>query len=242
MQRFIGGVRALATAFGAGFADVGVLLPVVLALVALNGLNPTVVFVGVGLMYLLSGLYFRLPVPVQPLKAMAAIALATGAGADLLGAAGVVMGLTLLLLSFPKPLRVVIVLFPHPIVRGVQLGVGLMLLVKATTMVAGSGGDAASLLAAGIVLSGCVVAMMRRWGWMVPVLLAGCAGWVAMSNGMPVAASEGASSSPAWVGFSPQLMLAAFVTLVVPQLPLTLGNAVMATTRTAHDYFGARSG
>jgi SulP family sulfate permease len=86
-------LHAIPTEFGAGFADVGVLLPIAIALIALNGLNPSVVFVSVGLMYIASGLFFRLPVLVQPFKAMAAIAISTGASAALLGAAGVAMGL-----------------------------------------------------------------------------------------------------------------------------------------------------
>lgn len=227
--------------WGAGFADVGVLLPIAIALIALNGLNATVVFVGVGLMYLASGLFFRLPVPVQPLKAMAAIAISTGAGAALLGAAGVAMGLTLLVLSFPKPLQWVTTLFPRPIVRGVQLGVGLMLLLKAVQMVVATGSDVAGLVAGGLVLCGCTVAMMRRWGWIVPLLLAACVAWVAASHGTPVATAPTGLPWAPWADLSPQLLLAAWLTLVIPQLPLTLGNAVMATTRTAHDYFGPRA-
>ena len=58
------------------FGDVGVLFPIAIALISLNGMNPTAVFLAAGLAYILAGAYFRVPIAVQPLKAVAAIALA----------------------------------------------------------------------------------------------------------------------------------------------------------------------
>ena len=54
-----------------GLADLGVLVPLEISLIALNGLNPTSTLLGVGIAYVLAGLYFRIPMPVQPLKAFA---------------------------------------------------------------------------------------------------------------------------------------------------------------------------
>ena len=51
-----------------------------------------------GLFYIASAFYFKITMPVQPLKAMFAIAIAMGLGVDVINAAGLVMGLLLLLL------------------------------------------------------------------------------------------------------------------------------------------------
>ena len=66
--------------------------------------------------------------PVQPLKAVAAIAISLGLSASVIGAAGLLMGVILLLLSLTNLISVVVKLFPRPVVRGIQLSVGLILL------------------------------------------------------------------------------------------------------------------
>ena len=60
------------------FADLGVMLPLTLALISLNGMNATAVFVGVGIAYILTALVYRLPIPVQPLKSVSAVAISLG--------------------------------------------------------------------------------------------------------------------------------------------------------------------
>ena len=61
---------------GGGLGDAGLLIPLAVALITLNGLSATAVFAGVGLAYMGTALYFRVPLPVQPLKAFAAAAIA----------------------------------------------------------------------------------------------------------------------------------------------------------------------
>ena len=55
--------------------DLGVLVPIAVALIVKNGLTPTAVLLPAGLLYVVAGLVYRLPVPVQPLKAFGAIPL-----------------------------------------------------------------------------------------------------------------------------------------------------------------------
>lgn len=96
----VGSFRFNLQELGGALGDLGTLLPLMVALVLINGLNATsVLVVVVGLFYILSGLYFRIPTPVQPLKAVSAIAISLGLSASVISAAGLVMGLVLLLLS-----------------------------------------------------------------------------------------------------------------------------------------------
>ena len=62
-------------------ADLGVLVPIAVALIVKNGLFPTAVLLPAGVLYVVAGAVYRLPVPVQPLKAFGAIAIAQGLGA-----------------------------------------------------------------------------------------------------------------------------------------------------------------
>ena len=56
------------------FGDIGVLFPIAIALISLNHMNPTAVFLCAGATYILAARYFQIPIAVQPLKAVAAVA------------------------------------------------------------------------------------------------------------------------------------------------------------------------
>ena len=117
------------------FGDIGVLLPLAVALITVNGLPATSVFFGVGVAYVLTGLVYRLPLPIQPLKAVAAIAIAEGLSGSTVVAAGWLMGLLLLLLAATGAARWLTRLFTRPVIRGIQLGLGLMLVRSGLSLV-----------------------------------------------------------------------------------------------------------
>ena len=87
------------TEFAGAVADLGVFVPIAVALVVKNGLSPTAVLLPAALLYIAAGLLYRLPVPVQPLKAFGAIAIAKGLGASAIAAGAMLMGATFVLLS-----------------------------------------------------------------------------------------------------------------------------------------------
>ena len=106
--------------------DLGVLVPIAVALIVKNGLTPTAVLLPAGLLYVVAGLVYRLPVPVQPLKAFGAIAIAHGFGADDIAAGALLMGAIFVALGASGLLDRVAKVFPRPIIRGIQLSVGLL--------------------------------------------------------------------------------------------------------------------
>src|SRR6059058_6396495 len=105
-------------------ADLGVLVPIAVALIVKNGLSPTAVLLPAGLLYVVAALVYRLPVPVQPLKAFGAIAIAKGLGADEIAAGALIMGAIFLVLGASGLLDLVARAFPRAIIRGIQLTVG----------------------------------------------------------------------------------------------------------------------
>ncbi|MEE8385112.1 MAG: putative sulfate/molybdate transporter, partial [Dehalococcoidia bacterium] len=116
------------------FGDLGLLIPIVAALVLTNGFNATSVLLVFGVAYILSALYYRLPMPVQPLKAMAAIAIAQGLGADVMSAGALLMAALLLTLAATGLIEPISRLFTRPVVRGIQAAVGLLLIKAAFKM------------------------------------------------------------------------------------------------------------
>jgi len=219
-------------------ADIGVFAPIAAALILGNGLDAGTVLVGMGALYIASGWYFRVPVPVQPIKAAAAIAIARGFGPETIGAAGVMLGLVLLVLAATGATTVLARLFSVPLVRGLQLGVGLILIRTAIEMATRSGGTA-SLTTAGLVAALLVVAgRSRRTLPAALVLVVGAAIWTGVSAGGPAPLELGLWAPELNGGALDLSVLAsALVLLVIPQLPLTLGNAVVAVVDLEHRYF-----
>src|SRR5205823_1013243 len=75
------------------------LVPIAVALIVKNGLSPTAVLLPAGLLHLTVAFVYRLPVPVQPLKALGAIAIAKGLGSDEIAAAALLLGSIFLVLG-----------------------------------------------------------------------------------------------------------------------------------------------
>lgn len=224
-------------------ADLGVLVPLAAALILVNGLAPGAVLLCAGLLVVSSGVIFRVPFPVQPLKALTAVAVASRLSPEVIHAAGLEIAAFLLLLSVGRIADGLARLFTRPVVRALQFGVGVLLMIAAADLVIDPPevfrGTPPSpwpvVMAAGAFLGVAWMARRRRYAWALLLLGAGgLAAWVISTPdlGGPSFALP-AVSFPSGGDFA-----AAFFLLVVPQLPLTFGNAVVAVSDLARDYFG----
>ncbi|HEY75052.1 MAG TPA: sulfate permease [Thermoflexia bacterium] len=238
--------------------DLGVLVPLAVALITVNGLPATSVFFGAGIAYLLAGFVYRLPIPVQPLKAVAAIAIAHGLSGSVVTAAGWWMGLLLLFFALTDAQRWLSRLFTRPVIRGIQLGLALLLVRSGLSLasrpqVVPGGEDRVIRLAAQVIPLGWIVAVAallvllwalrsRRWPASLAVLAFGGAAALTVGGaGRFLGEIHLGLALPAPVLPRPQDLLNALTLLVLPQIPLTLGNAVFATADTARAYFGPQA-
>src|SRR5215210_4338538 len=117
-----------------GLGDAGLFIPIAVALVTLNGLGATAAFGGAGIVYLATALYFRVPVPVQPLKAFAAAAIALGLEADVIAAGALLMSAAMAVLALTGAADWLAKRFPLVLVRGIQASVALLLLKAAVEL------------------------------------------------------------------------------------------------------------
>ncbi|HRW19144.1 MAG TPA: putative sulfate/molybdate transporter [Dermatophilaceae bacterium] len=223
------------------FADLGVFVPIAVGLVVQNGLSATAVLVPAGLLYVVVGLVFRLPVPVQPLKAFGAIALAQGLGPPVVAAGALLMGALFLLLGATGLVDRAARLFPRALVRGIQLSVGLIfgrlaldLVTRPPASFADRGLSTTTLAIATIATTVLLVVLRRRSGTLL---------LVAIAAAVMVARHEGPwqlGPAPITLGLPDGAAFAsAAVALVLPQLPLTFANSCVATADVARRYFGA---
>ncbi|RYP00863.1 hypothetical protein DL764_006386 [Monosporascus ibericus] len=111
--------------------DLGTLLPLMITL-AVNGsisLSTTLVFSG--FFNFATGVVFGIPLPVQPMKAIAAAAIASRSSQRETVAAGSVVSIIVLILSVTGLLHWVTRVIPVPVIKGIQSGAGLSLVISA---------------------------------------------------------------------------------------------------------------
>ncbi|KAJ6016312.1 hypothetical protein N7540_010903 [Penicillium herquei] len=111
--------------------DLGTFLPIAIAL-AMNGtvsLASTLIFSGV--YNILTGLFFGIPLPVQPMKAIAAVAIARSFSNGSIAAAGIFVGACILVFSLTGLLHWFANVIPIPVIKGIQVGAGLSLVISA---------------------------------------------------------------------------------------------------------------
>ncbi len=223
------------------FGDLGTDLPLLVGVVIATGLDPTTAFVLFGALQIASGFVYRLPMPVQPLKAMAAIAISAKLAPPLLAAGGLIVGVVMLVLANTGALAWIARTVPKAVVRGIQVGLGLQLGLLATRRFIPSAG-AQGFVVAGLALA---VILALRENKRVPaalvVILIGfvfaAVGWpadLAMPLGfrMPTLPTRWPTGNE---------FAQASVLLALPQIALSLGNSVLATRQVVHDLFPERA-
>jgi len=221
------------------FGDVGTLIPFVVAYITIVKMPPLGLLFMFGIMLIASGLYYRTPIPIQPMKAIGAAAIAGGISPAALYGSGLTTGLFWLLAGVTGILRPIAKLATKPVVRGIMLGLGL------TFMVDGVHRMTTAPVLAGLAL---VVTYLLLTNPKVPamfiLLMIGVVSAVIMN---PQILSELAKIH---IGFNMPIFSLPMITwndlvtgtllFTLPQIPLTLGNAVIAITAENNEHFPDR--
>jgi hypothetical protein len=109
------------------FGDIGTDLPLLVGMILAAGLNPCSVFVMFGAMQVLTGVTYGVPMPAQPLKAMATIVITQRLSGNVLYGGGLAIGLVMLVLVGLGLIDALARIIPRTVVRGIQFGLGLQL-------------------------------------------------------------------------------------------------------------------
>ncbi len=222
-------LRELAGAFG----DLGTLIPFVAAYIVVLKMDAAAILLGFGVALIVVGVLYRTPFPVQPMKAIGAVAIAQGAAAGLTAAAvvgaGLVTGLVWLVLGLTGMAKRAADLIPRPALLGVILGLGFGFMLEGIRMMAGSPWLSGTLLAMTLLM------LSRSRFPAMLVLLA--MGFVVALIEQPGLAKELASvrisaklPNIAWFSLTWNDLWIGTLLLALPQLPLTFGNALIAIT------------
>ncbi len=222
------------------FGDLGTDLPLIVGMILASGLDAASVLTVFGLMQIATALRYRMPMPVQPLKAMAALVIAQKLPANILYGGGLAIGVSMLILSVSGLLEWVNRVAPKPVVRGIQCGLGLQLAgIALREFVPADGRTGWWLAAAGFALTLLLVGRRR-----VPAAVILVALGIAYALAFKLKAADllGAAGFhlPAWHQPALPEVWTGFLLLALPQIPLSIANSVLATRQLTEDLFPER--
>lgn len=228
------GWRRWAGDFSGAFADLGTFLPIMIGVFAVLRLDPSGVLVGFGIFALATALLYRRPVPVQPMKAVAAVVIAGGLGVSEVVASGLLLGVILSVLAAAGAVGRLGRLIPPTVMSGIQLGVGLYLAWAGLKLLAQD--PAVGLLALGLVL-------LLQWTRLKPLgalgVVLGAAAWGAVQPGAALPELAPGLSVPPFRLPDPAGLWTSARDVLLPQLALTLTNATLVTAAIAAELFPA---
>ncbi len=227
--------------FAGAFGDLGTLIPFVVGYITLNKMDPLGILVAFGLFKIFVGLYFKTPVPIQPMKAIGGMAIAHPEAVThgMIWGSGIFTGLFWLLMGWTGAITWIQKITTKPVVRGIMLGLGLSFVIEGLAMM-----REAPVVAIGGVILTLLLLNSKRFPAMLCLLAYGI---VMALIQKPELFKELSNLSVrfrfpelTFGRMSWQDLLAGFVILGLPQAPLTLGNAIIGTVAENNEYFPDR--
>lgn len=250
--------------FSGSLGDLGTLLPLVMGMIMVNGMSATGIFLTIGLFYLIAGHYFKVPIPVQPMKAISSYAIATGATTAEISGSAALISLLLLFIGITGSIDFLSRKIPKSVIRGIQFSTGTLLMMQGIKLIIGqsthqlAAGKAEPFLSVSALGPLPVGILFGGAGILITLFLMQSKKYPAALVLIALGFITGLIFSPAGafselrIGFhppeflpfglptNPDLLVALFV-LVLPQIPMTIGNAIIANVDLTRDYFGKDS-
>jgi SulP family sulfate permease len=247
--------------FAGSLGDLGTLLPLAIGMIMVNGLDPSGLFFSVGLFYICTGIYFGITTPVQPMKVIGAYAIATAMTPHQIMASGILMGACLLFIGATGAITLIGKYIPKAAVRGVQLSTGTLLMAEGVKFMVGKAriqllhqmaepylsvqqlGPVPVGLVIGVAGAMLTLLLLENKKTPAGLMIVGAG----LLLGLVVGTREGLGDIRPGIYLPAILPLGfpqgadftfALLALVVPQMPMTLGNAVIADMDLSINYFG----
>lgn len=222
------------------FGDIGTDFPLLVGMILTAKLDAASVLVMYGFMQVMTGLLYRRPMPVQPLKVVATLVITQQLSGGILYAGGLAIAVVMFILTISGGLDWLSKAVPKAVVRGIQLGLGInlaMLALKDYLPRDGAQGYVLGILAFILIL--CLLPNKRFPAALVVLGLGFVYACLFKFQGINFSGSLGfhlpVIHTPTWPD-----IVSGFVLLTLPQIPLSLGNSILATRQVNEDLFPQR--
>ncbi|MDI6786426.1 MAG: putative sulfate/molybdate transporter [bacterium] len=229
-------LRELAGSLG----DFGTLFPLAIGYIVVCKLNPSGFLVMMGLVNIVSGLIYKIPMPLQPKKAVAVYAISQSWNPSMVYSCGISLGLFWLFLSFTGFIEKIVKYTPKCVVRGIQISLGIMLGFLGYSMISQS---AIFIEGWGLGIISLIIIVFLQKNKCAPAAI------VLLILGILISNLKGDLSGK--INFSisfPSIFIPnikeigqAFLLAGISQIPLTLTNAVIASAALIKEYFPERA-
>ncbi|MBI5218319.1 MAG: transporter [Bacteroidia bacterium] len=221
------------------FGDIGTDLPLLIGVILASGIDASSALILFGLMQILTGFIYGIPMSVQPLKAFATIVIAQKLSGNVIFGGGLAIGIIMFLLTVTKILNWLSRVIPKCVVRGIQFGLGLQLSILAIKNYISSDGLDGYILAGVAFITAVVLIGNRKYP---PALLIIALGIIYSIFIKHIPAHTILQSVKFNLPvFNPHFnfddIMAGLVILALPQIPLSVGNSILATKQLANDFF-----
>lgn len=225
--------------------DLGTLLPLLIALTLTGSISLPATLVFSGVANIATGAFFGVPLPVQPMKAIAAIAISQSFTKQENAAAGLFVGGVVFLLSVTGLLRWFGRVIPVAVVRGIQTGAGLSLVISAGASLLKPLGWVSPtwtdnwIWACGAFLFLLIASVIPRIPYALVVFLFGL-----VLAGTQLAPAEKPNGGLGFYIWRPHFVVPSLsdfrtgaIDAGIPQLPLTTLNSILAVTSLSASLF-----
>ena len=213
--------------------DYGTLIPIVLGVAIVSNVNLGYILLFFSIWYIITGIYYRMPVPVEPMKAIGVIVIAEGLDSNEIAASGIILGCLFVVLGFCKGMKFIQKKVPYCVIRGIQLGLALLLLKSSLNFIVRD--YILAIICIIIVISfliGNKFAKIPDISAILILLIGITVGFFAF--GVP---RISILSLPNLIIPTIQDFLKGAWSLAIPQAPLTITNAILATKLLMQDLF-----
>lgn len=217
------------TEWAGAFGDLGTLIPFVVGYITVMKMDPLGVLFGFGVMLILAGAYYKTPIPIQPMKAIggAAITQTAAITPGMVWGSGIFTGIFWLIIGSTGILNKLSKITSKPVIRGISMGLGLSFILEGTRMMKSD-----FLVAAIALVITFLLLSNKRLPAMFALIIFGCIAAIVKNPGLAKELSgitfdfrlpQFSLTQMTWTDFVKGSLL-----LAIPQIPLTLGNSVIA--------------
>lgn len=237
LRSFKSRIRFDRNEFSGAFGDIGTDLPLIIGMILASGLNACNVLIAYGLMQLLSAFLYGIPMPVQPLKAVAMIVITQKIAPGVIYGGGFAIGVLMLLLSLTGLIDLIAGYIPKVVVRGIQFGLGIQLSLIALKEYVLSDSVSGYFLAGAAFILTLVLLGNRKYPPAIFIILGGVLyAFLFHFYNFDITKTVNLKFP---VLYSPDYkdVITGFLILALPQIPLSIGNSIIATKQISNDYF-----
>ena len=240
MLNYFKNIRFDRNELSGAFGDIGTDFPLIIGMILAAGLDSASVLIMFGIMQIFTGSFYKMPMPIQPLKAMATIVITQKISPNILYGGGLAIGISMFILNITKLIDWIGKMVPKTVIRGIQFGLGIKLGLLAIQDYVTADGINGYYLAMAAFLLAIILIGNRKYPPAIFIIMLGIIyGFIFNIDSYSLINSVGVNLpkiyTPTWAD-----ILTGFLILAIPQVPLSIGNSILATNQIANDWYPER--